>query len=88
MGTMPDVTVLSKCAYIYANVATGRGSVVSEMKVVPANAAGVVEAVEFVKGFLAEHGIKKRELSRAMHSVEESVGSLEAHANPGSEIRV
>lgn len=58
------------------------------MKAVPANAVGVVEAVEFVKGFLAGHGIKKKELLRAMLTVEESVGSLAAHADPESEIRI
>ena len=59
-----------------------------ESKTFKANVDGVVEAVEFVEGFLVEYGIEKKALSRAILTVEESVGSLAAHALPDSEIQV
>ena len=57
-------------------------------KSVPANAVGVGEAVDFVESFLGEYGIKKKALLRAMLTVEESVGSLAAHARPKSDISI
>ncbi len=60
----------------------------TEKKVVQADAAGVNEAIEFVEDFLSEYGVKKKALLRAELIVEESVGSLAAHANPTSDIRI
>ena len=59
-----------------------------DSKTVRANAAGVTEAVEFVEGFLSEHGVKKKALLHAVLAVEESVGSLAAHAKPECGIEV
>ena len=60
----------------------------TETKVVQANAAGVAEATEFVENFIGEYGIKKKALLRAVLTMEESVGSLAAHAEPESDIRI
>ncbi|MBR3224129.1 MAG: cation:dicarboxylase symporter family transporter [Atopobiaceae bacterium] len=57
-------------------------------KTVRADAAGVTEAVEFVEAFLTEYGIKKKALLRAALTVEESVGSLAAHAKPEGYIEI
>lgn len=59
-----------------------------ETKAVKANTAGVAEAIKFVEDFLGEYGIKKKALLRAVLTMEESVGSLAAHAKPGSDINI
>ncbi len=60
----------------------------TETKVVQANASGVAEATEFVENFIGEYGIQKKALLRAVLTMEESVGSLAAHAEPESDIRI